>query len=42
MSVQKYEDGAAVDCSIQKSDLPHRDVSIQNSRISQNDVSIQP
>ena len=41
MSVQKYEDGLAVDCSIQKYDNPGEDVSIQKTSIHRNDISIQ-
>ena len=41
MSIQKYEDGMAVDCSIQKYDDAGQDVSIQKSSIRHNDISIQ-
>ena len=41
MSVQKYEDGLAVDCSIQKYGDPGEDVSIQKTSIDRHDISIQ-
>lgn len=42
MSVQKYEDGVAVDCSIQKSGVRHQDISVQNTLDNYRDASIQP
>lgn len=42
MSVQKYEDGIAVDCSVQKDPSRGQDISIQKSAISRHDISIQP
>ena len=42
MSVQKYEDGLAVDCSIQNYGPVGEDISIQKSTLQRNDVSVQP
>lgn len=41
MSVQKYEDGVAVDCSIQKSAVRNHDISVQNTLGDYRDASIQ-
>lgn len=42
MSVQKYEDGIAVDCSVQKDLTRGNDISIQKTSLSRHDISIQP
>ena len=42
MSVQMFEDGLAVDCSIQKYGPAGEDISIQKSTLSRHDASIQP
>jgi hypothetical protein len=41
MSIQKYEDGLAIDCSIQKYGPAGEDFSIQNSRMPVHEVSVQ-